>query len=179
MYEGGLVHGAMGAIGLRLRPGEVAVTREGCRIGFLEGSDFVRMNGNGRPLEPNRTTPCRDATLLSAVLSARPDAGSVVRVHSPYTTALAFKGRGYLEKSQHMVEHLGGVSFVPYYRQGTAGLAGAVSEVLRSSRVALIEGQGAVVWGTDVDDAVDLAEALEAAAQVILILDAENNGDGA
>lgn len=174
MYEGGLVAGAVGAIGVRLSSGDVVVTARGSRLGFLEPSDMVTLNDNGLPCDGSAVPPAIDASLLFAVLSAQGEAGSVIRVQSPYATALAHRGHRALEKSMALLEHLGGVAFVPHYRPGTAGLAGAVADVLRANRVAIIEGQGPVLWGRDIDDAVDQAEVLEAAAKVIFLLDGRN-----
>jgi 3-dehydro-4-phosphotetronate decarboxylase len=173
MYEGGLTTGTLGAIGVRLPGGSVAVTADGARLGFMKKADLLVMNGSIEPAAPGRK-PGRETSIIRAVLAAQPSAGSVIRVHSPYTTALAHKGRKALEKSSALFEDLGGVAFVPYYRPGTAGLAGAVAEVMRSHQVAIIEGQGAVVWGRDVEDAIDRAEALEAAARVVFILISSN-----
>ncbi len=171
MYAGGLSTGTMGAIGMRLGDGTVAVTAAGARLGFIDGGDLIVLDGNRRPVSSNGREPCADAGVLAAALEAQPEAGSIVRACSPYATALAHRGRRLLEESETLLEGLGGVAFVPYYRPGTAGLAGAVADALRDNRVAVVEAQGPVVWGTDVDDAVDLAEALEAAARVIFILD--------
>lgn len=173
MYEGGLATGATGAIGVRLNGDAVAVTAAGTRLGFIGESDLIVMNGAGPDLE-NGKAASRETGMIRAVLSARSEAGAVIRVHGPYTTALSHKGRKVLARHASMLDELGGVVFVPYYRPGTAGLAGAVAEVLRSNRVAIIEGQGAVVWGADADGAIDGAEALEAAARVMFILDGSN-----
>lgn len=171
MYEGGLAAGTLGAVGVRLPDGRFAVTVEGARLGDLEGGDFLAVNGARVPVSPNGRAPARDAVVLAAALEAQPDAGSVIRVHSPYATALAHRGRRMVEDSGGLLDGLGGVTTVPYYRPGTAGLAGAVADALRTGRVAIIEGQGPVVWGEDIDDAVDRAEALEAAARVMFILE--------
>ena len=171
MYEGGLAAGTLGAIGIRLSEGRVAVTAAGSRLGFLESSDFLTINDTRMmPVGQNGRAPAMDAGVLAAVLDAQPGAGSVIRVLSPYATALAHRGGLFLEQSGELLGNLGGVAFVPFYRRGTAGLAGAVAEALKTNRVAIIEGQGPVVWGRDIDDAVDHAEALEAAATVIFIL---------
>lgn len=172
MYEGGLAAGTLGAVCVRLPDGSFAVTAEGARLGALEGGDLLAMNGARAPASCNGRVPARDAGVLAAALEAQPEAGSVIRVHSPYATALAHRGRRMIEESGQFLDGLGGVTPVPYYRPGTAGLAGAVAEALRTSRVAIIEGQGPVVWGEDIDNAVDCAEALEAAARVMFILEA-------
>ncbi|MBU1672656.1 MAG: class II aldolase/adducin family protein [Actinobacteria bacterium] len=174
MYEGGLATGALGTIGVRLSDGTIAVTGERSRLGFLEEADLALLDGNGVPAPGSDRETGQDANIVSAVMAARPEAGSVIRFHSPYATALAHAGRRPLEDYAALLEHLGGVYLVPYYRPGTAGLAGAVAEVMRRDRVALIERQGPVVWGRDVEDAVDQAEAVEAAAKVIFILQGNN-----
>jgi ribulose-5-phosphate 4-epimerase/fuculose-1-phosphate aldolase len=170
MYQGGLTTGTLGAIGVRLPQGNVAVTAAGTRLGFLDGKDFIALDGNRMPVRENGRAPVMDAGVLAAVLDARPEAGSVVRVHSPYATAIAHSGRQVLEGSKELLEQIGGVAFIPYWRTGAAGLAGTVAQALKTNRVAIIEGQGPVIWGTDIDDAVDYAEALEAVAKVIFIL---------
>jgi 3-dehydro-4-phosphotetronate decarboxylase len=169
MYESGLVTGALGAIGARMPDGSVVVTADGSRLGFLLENDLVVMNGTVASGKEGRRLG-KDAGIIRAVLAAQPAAGAALRMNSPYATALAHKGRKTLDKYAPLLEDLGGVAFVPYYRPGTAGLAGAVSEVMRSNRIAIIEEQGAIAWGKDVEGAIDEAEALEAAARVIFIL---------
>lgn len=173
MYEGGLVTGNLGAVGVRISSGEIMVSSTGSRLGFLEGTDLLLMNGV-RPKPGAVRKPCRDSGIFRAVLEVRGEAGSVIRVQPPYATALSHRGRKALERSRGLLEELGGVEFVPYYRPGTAGLSGAVAEALRHNRIAMIEGQGPVVLGTDIEDAVDRAEALEAAAKVIFLLNGNN-----
>lgn len=174
MYEGGLVTGTSGAIGVRLPGGGVAVTAAGTRLGFMEPADILELGPNRAPVSPNGRKPAADAGTLAAVMGSQERAGSVIRSCSPYATALAHGGRRLVEEVAGLLEDSrGGVVLVPYYHPGTAGLAGAVAEVLRGGRVAVIESQGPVLWGTDVDDAVDLAEELEAAARVIFILHGE------
>ena len=169
MYEAGLTTGTLGSIGVRLSGGAIAVTAVGTHIGSLDSHDFLVLNSNQLPVRQNGRAPVMDAKMLAAALEAQPAAGTVIRVHSPYTTALARTGHTLLEESSEVLEDVGGVGFVPYCKPGTAGLASAVAKALQTHRVAMIEGQGCVVWGEDIDDAVDCAEALEAAAKVIFI----------
>lgn len=174
LYEGGLATGALGTIGIRLSDGVVAVTGERSRLGLLGEADLAFVDGSGVPTPDSHRELGQDANIVSAVMTARPEAASVIRFHSAYATALAHAGRRPLEDYSALLEHLGGVYLVPYYRPGTAGLAGAVAEAMRNHRVALIERQGPVVWGRDLEEAVDQAEAVEAAAKVIFILQGSN-----
>jgi ribulose-5-phosphate 4-epimerase/fuculose-1-phosphate aldolase len=176
MYQAGLTTGTLGSIGVRLSGGAIAVTAVGTHIGSLDSHDFLVLDSNHLPVRQNGRAPVMDAKMLAAALEAQPAAGSVIRVHSPYTTALSHKGNALLEESRDMLEGVGGVEFVPYRLTGAKGLASAVAEALKTNKVAMIEGQGCVVWGEDIDDAVDCAEALEAAAKVIFILRDRDTG---
>jgi 3-dehydro-4-phosphotetronate decarboxylase len=175
MYDGGLVTGALGSVGVRTSTGEILVNREGCRLGFLRGPDMLVMNGN-RP-KPGKNPLCSDAGLMKAVLEAVSETGSVIRVYSPYATALAHRGKRVLEEAAPMFDNLRGVGYVPYFRPGTTGLAAAVAESMRHNSVVIIENQSPVVRGADIDDAIDRAEALEAAAKVVFILETTGDGD--
>jgi len=175
MYEAGLVTGSLGSMGIRLSSGEIVITTKGSRLGFLSEEDLLVMNGSFPANQASGKLPDEDAGILYQVLKNQPDAGAVIRVHSPYSTVLAHRGRKHIEKAEPLLAHLGGVAFVPYYRPGTAGLAGAVADAMRGNCVAIIERQGCVVRGIDLSDAVDRAEALEASAKVIYLL-SSNNG---
>lgn len=174
MYESSLVTGALGSIGARLSTGEVAVTAEGSRLGFLNDHDILVLDGRGFVSEGVGGTPDRDVGLVTAVMAAQPGAGAVIRTWSPHATALAHRGRRKIAESASLLEDLGGVAFVPHYRMGTAGLAGAAAEALRENHVAVIENQGPVVRGVDIEDAIDRAEALEMAAKVIFLIAGDN-----
>jgi len=174
MYQRDLVTGALGSIGARLPSGGVVVTGQGSRLGFLKDFDVVALDGQGLARQETTGVPDGDAGLITAVMSAQPAAGAVIRVQPPYVTALAHRGRRKIEESRGLLQDLGGVAFVPYYRKGTAGLAGAVAGALRENHIAIIERQGPIVRGSDIEDAVDRAEALEAAAKVIFLLSDDN-----
>ncbi len=174
LYEARLVAGSLGALGARLPSGSVTVTRQGARLGFLKQSDLLLLDTNGLPA--NGAGPATDDSgMLFSVLEACPQANAVLRVQPAFTTALSFGGRRKVERASRVMEHLGGVAFIPYYRPGTAGLAGAVAEALLGATVAIIERQGPVVRGQDIDAAADIAEALEAAAKVSFLI--SDNGD--
>lgn len=173
LHAGGMVPGTMGVAGIRLHSGAIAVSAEGSRLSDLDRTDIVLLDDKGRSVSGSQIAT-RDSWLLHAVLNARPEAGCVIRVHAPYTTVLSHRGRKFLERWNETLEHIDGIAFVPYYRPGTAGLAGAVAESLRENRVTLIEKQGAVVWGVDPDEAADTAEMMEAAARLIFLLASQN-----
>ena len=171
MYEGGLTTGTMGSMGIRLSGGYVAVTAAGTRLGFLSVSDLLVLSDRQMPVRKNGRVPVMDAAVLAAVLEAQPAAGTVIRVHSPYATALAHKGRVFIEHGAEHLECIGGVEYIPLRIESDDGLAGAVAKALSEHRAVLVECQGPFIWGKDIDDAVDHAEALEAAARVMFILD--------
>ena len=57
MYERGLATGALGASGVRLAGGGIAVTAGGTRLGFIRKPDLLFMNGAG-PTARGRAAAC-------------------------------------------------------------------------------------------------------------------------
>jgi len=174
LYDARLVVGALGSLAVRLGSGAIAVSARSARLGFLNQQDMVVLDSNGLPPEGSRPVN-DDVGMLYQVLETCEDSNAVIRINPAFTTALSFGGYRKVEKASEVMEHLGGVAFIPYYRPGTAGLAGAVADAMREARVAVIERQGPVVRGDDVESAVDLAEALEAASKVSFLI--SGNGD--
>ena len=176
MYFSGLAAGSLGAIGVKLSSGKIAITsRESC-LGFLGADDLIVMNG--RFPGDQKKTPPEEAGILFQVLKKVPDCRAVLSLNSPYTMVLSHRKKREIEGAMPYMERLGGVSHVPYYRPGTAGLAGAVASAMQKSNVVVVEGQGAIVRGATLREAIERAEALEAAAQVFYLLSGNGRTDG-
>ncbi|MDD5747671.1 MAG: class II aldolase/adducin family protein [Actinomycetota bacterium] len=177
MYASGLVAGTLGSIGSRLSENEIVITRKGSRLGSLCEDDLIVLNGEGIAQDEKRKSLSDDTAIHYQVLKTQNECQAVIRVYSPYAVALAHRGKKGVEKAMPHLENLGGVAFVPYYRPRTAGLAGAVSSAMRENHVVIIEQQGPVVMGTDLDDAIDRAEALEACCKIAFILSSGNGSE--
>jgi 3-dehydro-4-phosphotetronate decarboxylase len=110
------------------------------------------------------------------VLTARPEAGAVVHLHSTYATAvscLAPEG-GDAEippLTPYFVMRIGRrLPCLRYYRPGDAAMEPAVHETALAAKALLLANHGPVVSGATLRDAVYAAEELEEAARLALVL---------
>ena len=120
--------------------------------------------------------PTKELPLHAAMYAAHPDARAVVHLHSPHATAIAClppdaDGFAALPPlTPYRVMRLGDVPLVRYADPGSAELAAAVAERAPDHPVLLLANHGPVVAAGSLDAAIDLAEELEAAAQLTLLL---------
>ncbi|GEM_PF-747864 len=173
LYEAGLAPGSLNALGKRLVPDGVMVTAKGSCLGFLRKEDILQLDNNGKLKGSAGGQPCEDAGIIRAVLRERQDANFVLKSKTPYIAALSCKGRRFMEDSKWLLDDVGRAGFVPYYRPGTAGLAGAVGQVIKDADIVFIERQGAVICACDERSLLSLADSLESAAKTLFILNAK------
>lgn len=120
--------------------------------------------------------PTKELPLHAAMYAAHPEAIAVVHLHSPYATALAClppDERGFAPLpplTPYRVMRLGDVPLVPYAPPGSADLAAGVASAAPGHPVLLLANHGPVVAASTLDAAIDLAEELETAAQLTLLL---------
>ena len=120
--------------------------------------------------------PTKELPLHAAMYAAHPDATAVVHLHSPYATAIAClppEDGGFAPLpplTPYRVMRLGDVPVVPYAPPGSAELASGVAAAAPAHRVLLLANHGPVVAASTLDQAIDLAEELETAAQLTLLL---------
>ena len=132
------------------------------------------------PTEPPGPRPSKELPLHRAVYAARPDATAVVHLHSPAAVAASClepaaqpreTATGPLPATTpYQVMRLGDLPVAPFALPGTTELADGVAALAGRAPALLLANHGSVVAGARLDAAVDLAEELEAAAQVVLLL---------
>lgn len=172
LHEAGLAPGTLNSLGMRLVPEGAVVTAKGSSLGFLSHDDILCIDGKGKVKAPAGMEPCEDVGIIRAVLRERAEVDFVLKCRAPYITALSCKGRRFIEEARWLLGDIGTMGFVPYYRPGTAGLAGAVGQALRVADVVFIEKQGAVICGRDENSLVSLTDSLESSAKTLFILNA-------
>jgi methylthioribulose-1-phosphate dehydratase len=96
---------------LRRDPLTLLLTASGKDKGRLGPTDFVVVNGDGRPVEPNAKKPSAE-TALHVVLARRPGVGCVLHTHSVWGTVLSdlYHGDGgFWIEGYEMLKGLAGV----------------------------------------------------------------------
>jgi len=159
----GLVLGTAGNVSHRT--GSYAlVTPTGAPLETLEASEVAVVELDGRPL-PDSPAPTSEIDLhLGAMV--RYGAGAVVHTHSPAATALSCVVDEVPVVHYNMLVLGGAIPVAPYETFGTPELAEAVLDAMEGKRAVLMANHGAVVFGGDVEEAVELALLLEWACDV-------------
>lgn len=152
----------------RVAPRDLAVAR-------IDPAD--RAAGTPAAGEP---VPSKELPLHRAVYAARRDATAVVHLHSPAAVAASCLEPAALPPetatgplpavTPYQVMRLGDLPVAPFALPGSAALADGVAALAADAPAMLLANHGSLVAGTHLTGALDLAEELEAAAQVVLLL---------
>lgn len=136
-----------------LRKEQIAI----CRI-----ADGVSLNG---------VKPSMESTFHLGILRSRPDVNVVLHCQSIFATTVAcMKNKPTnFNVTAELPCHCGSeIAMVPYFRPGSPELAQAVMEAMRNHDSVILEKHGQVFVGRDFNDAIEKAEFLEMACEIIV-----------
>jgi L-fuculose-phosphate aldolase len=154
----GLVLGTAGNVSERT--GElVAVTPTGATLGELNADQVAVVDLGGNPAE-GELEPTSELGLHLSIYREF-EAGAVVHTHAPMATALSCVLDELPVIHYHQLALGGPVRVARYETFGTEALAEATLAALSERRAALLANHGAIVYGTDVEDAVEHSLLLE------------------
>lgn len=170
----GLSPGASGNVSLRIGD-RVLVSPSGTSLARTTPGSFVEMKLDGTILSlgVGDLPPSKEATFHLALYQARPAAQAVVHLHSvPATTMSVLLAEHSLlpERTLYHPMRLGRVAIVPAFAPGSAELAQAIAALAPDHHALLLARHGSVVAGTSLPHAAELAEELDAACQVELLI---------
>ncbi len=165
----GLSPGRSGNISVRWKDG-MLITASGIRAEELDAStDIVFVDGNGAASNEAKA-PSSEWQFHLAIYKKRADAASVVHCHSRFATGLAC-ARLPIPAFHYMVAKAGAaeIPLAPYATFGTPQLAAHAAAALEFSNACLLANHGQIAIGAGLEDALELAEEVEAlAAQYVV-----------
>jgi ribulose-5-phosphate 4-epimerase/fuculose-1-phosphate aldolase len=191
LFDRGYSVGTAGNISVRLADGYLMTPTNSC-LGRLDPARISRLDADWSHLSGDR--PSKEVFLHRAVLTARPEAGAVVHLHSTHATAIsciAPAGASGITPAgasgitpagasgdaeippltPYFVMRIGRrLPCVAYYRPGDAAMEPAVHAAARDAKALLLANHGPVVSGATLAQAVYAAEELEEAARLALLL---------
>lgn len=173
LFDRGYSVGTAGNISVRLPDGWLMTPTNSC-LGRLDPARISKLGPDWSHLSGDR--PSKEVFLHRAVLTARPEAGAVVHLHSTHATAISCMAAegGDAEipaLTPYFVMRIGRrLPCVPYYRPGDAAMEPAVFEAAQAAKALLLANHGPVVSGATLRDAVHASEELEEAARLALLL---------
>ena len=173
LFARGYSVGSAGNISVRLPDGYLMTPTNSC-LGRLDPDRISKLAPDWSHIGGDK--PSKEVFMHRAVLTARPDAGAVVHLHSTHATAIAcLAAPGDTAPipplTPYFVMRVGrSLPIIPYYRPGDAAMEPAIHEAARDARAMLLANHGPVVAGKSLDDAAYAAEELEEAAKLALML---------
>src|SRR5690242_16548287 len=159
----GRVTGTAGNVSLRAA-GLVAVTPTGARLDAIAPEEVAVIDLDGEQVASD-LVPTSELELHLGVYR-RYDAGAVVHTHAPFATAVACVLDELPVVHYQMLALGGAVRVAPYATFGTPELAELTLKALDGRSAALMANHGAIVYGPDLDTAMEQALLLEWACEL-------------
>lgn len=173
LFQRGFSVGSAGNISVRLADGYL-ITPTNSSLGRLDAARLSKLDAQWNHIGGDK--PSKEVFMHRAVLTARPDAGAVVHLHSTHATAMAcLAAAGETAPipplTPYFVMRVGrALPVLPYHRPGDAAMEEGIHEAAKTARAVLLANHGPVVSGRTLTDAVAAAEELEESARLALML---------
>ncbi len=168
LYLAGLTAGTEGNLSALLNDDEVLVTPSNTCKGYMDPSDLIKVNRQGKVISGDRP-PTVEVPMHLATYEERPDISTVIHCHPPYLVAFTIAQVAIPSGVIPEVEHTfgGGIPLAPYGMPGTSDLADTVRALIREHDVILLDHHGILAVGNELMHVEALAEQAEAAARTV------------
>ena len=160
----GINQGKSGNVSARVEGGFL-VTPSGIPYEDLAPADLVRIGLDGHVA--GHREPSSEWRFHRDIYRSRPEAGAVVHTHSAYATTFACLGRP-IPPFHYEVAFAGGTDIrcAPYRTFGTQELSDVALAALEGRKACLLAQHGVIAFGTDLADALRLADKVEHLARI-------------
>ena len=160
LFERRLISGWGGNLSCRVDKKDFLITGQHAPLGFLTLKDLVRINGEGKPTQPEQRASSE--TPLHLAVYRGTDAKVVVHVHPPEVLAFSLTHESFVPVSFEEKYTIGEVPIIPQDTP-TVTQPELVVEELKYHPVVIIKGHGTVAIGKTLQEAFLLTDLLEEA----------------
>lgn len=164
LYNRGLVGGSTGNLSIRLAGGKFLVTPTQKSKAFLQPSDLLVVNTDGKVVE-GEGEPTSEISMHICIYQRRPEINAIVHAHPPYTVALTLVDfcLDYPFLPEAIPLKIGMAS---YSTPGTREVPENLLNILSKCKVIVLERHGAVAFGKDIFEAFNYMDGLEHVAKI-------------
>ncbi len=166
LWERRLVMGTSGNVSVRLDDGDLLVTPSQRGLGYLDATDIVRVDCDGRARDPSQR-PTSELPLHLAAYRGRPDVRAVVHTHPTMSVVWSKTGVLFPRDTVGARESLGTCAWTPYRPNGTQALADlCAAEFERGINLVIMERHGVTAIAPTLEEAFMQTELAEEAARI-------------
>ncbi|MDL1970402.1 MAG: class II aldolase/adducin family protein [Candidatus Desulfofervidaceae bacterium] len=164
LYNRGLVAGSTGNLSIRLPGGKFLVTPTQMSKAFLQPSDLLVVNTDGKVVE-GEGEPTSEISMHICIYQRRSEINAIVHAHPPYTVALTLIGfhLDYPFLPEAIPLKIGMAS---YSTPGTREVPENLLNLISRCKVIVLERHGAVAFGKDIFEAFNYMDGLEHVAKI-------------
>lgn len=175
-YDRGYAFGSTGNISVR-DGDRVYITPTGRSLGRLNPEDLAELDLSGTRL--NDRHPSKETPFHLGMYRARRDARAIVHLHSTYSVALSCLrdvgphdpgGEPLPALTPYYFMRVAPLGVLPYHRPGDPDLGAVVERAAAHHHCLLLRNHGSICAGTELAQAVDRIEELEATARLHFVL---------
>ena len=165
----GLNHGATGNCSIRKEEGFL-ISPSGISYDSLKSEHIVLMRMDGTLVNPKKLQPSSEWLFHRDIFTSRKDVNAVVHTHSVYASALSVLGAA-IPQFHYMIAVTGGkeIPCAQYAMFGTQELSDNILKSLGKQKACLMSNHGLITVGTDLKEAVDIAEEVEHLSKMYVI----------
>ena len=165
----GLNHGATGNCSIRKEEGFL-ISPSGISNDSLKSEHIVLMKMDGTLVNPKKLQPSSEWLFHRDIFTSRKDVNAVVHTHSVYASALSVLGAA-IPQFHYMIAVTGGkeIPCAQYAMFGTQELSDNILKSLGKQKACLMSNHGLITVGTDLKEAVDIAEEVEHLSKMYVI----------
>ncbi|MEW6236644.1 MAG: class II aldolase/adducin family protein [Candidatus Omnitrophota bacterium] len=159
-----------GNISCKISEDEIVCTPTGVSKGFLEVSDLIVVDSQGRKRSGGPLNPSSEIKMHLFVYGKRSDVKAVCHAHPPTATGFAVAG---LSLDQcvlpEVVALVGQIPLTPYGLPSTDEIPQAIEPYIAGNSALLLANHGALSWGSDLMQAYYRMETMEHFAKILLV----------
>ncbi len=169
-YQNNYIVGIDGNVSARLPDGSILITASGICKGFMDETQIVHLDSEGRPKEGGAAKASSELQMHLTAYRERKDVNAVVHAHPPHAVAFSIAGVSLAQcVIPEIVTTIGSIPTTPYATPGTDELPRSIRDAIGRSDALILERHGTLTIGTDLLDAFRKLEQIEHTAKITAI----------